>query len=186
MTIEARPTRGAMAIFEMKEFAEFPAGTQRYIRRSLDIAFNRDDAVERWSRDLVEQVNIKVHAHYYQRLPEIRDRIPQDSDLEWVESFMAPLVAVSAFDLAQCRLSSFGAYRFLYERIIGPTARPWLVGAFCAAAALPHIPPPIRLDLLASINESAAIATVWSERQPSFYPDWIDKSEDETDRSLLN
>jgi hypothetical protein len=181
------PNRGAMAIFEMKEFATFPAGTQRYIRRSLDIALHREDAVERWSRDLIEQVNIRVQARYYERLPEIRELIPDDTNLDQVEPFIAPLVAISAFDLAQNRLPTFGAYRFLYERTLGPQARPWLVGAFCAAAALPHIAPAARLDMLTSISENAATAAGWSNREPSFYPDWVDKDEDQGQgRRLLN
>ncbi len=186
MGVQGTSSHGTVAIAEMKEFAAFPAGTQRYIRRSLDIALNRDDAVERWSRDLVEQVNIKVQARYYERLPEIRDRIPEDAGIEWVESFMAPLVSVSAFDLAQNRLPSFNAYRFLYERVIGPTARPWLLGAFCAASALPHIPPAARRELLTSISESAATAPGWSDREPSFFPDWVDKDIDEGSPKLLN
>jgi hypothetical protein len=175
-----------MAILEMKEFASFPAGTQRYIRRSLDIAFNRDDAVERWSRDIVEQVNIRVQSRYYERIPFIRDLIPDDPGLEWVEPFMAPLVSVSAFDLAQNRLPGFGAYRFLYERVIGSAARPWLLSAFCAAAALPHIAPENRRNLLTSISEDAATAPGWSLREPSFFPDWIDKADAGDAREMLN
>ena len=38
MTIRYQRPNGDMAIAEMKEFAGFPARTQRYIRRSLDIA----------------------------------------------------------------------------------------------------------------------------------------------------
>ena len=67
--------------------------------------------------------------------------VPDDSGLDAVEPFFAPLVTISAFDLGQDRLASFGAYRFLYERLIGANVRPWLPGAFCAAAALPHLHP---------------------------------------------
>lgn len=177
-TSESGPSRGRMAIAEMREFASFPAGTQRYIRRSLDIAWERGKAVDRWSRDAIESVNIKVQARVYERISEIRERVPENSGLEFVEPFMAPLVALSAFDLAQNRLPSFSAYRFLYERLIGASARPWLPGAFCAAAALPHIEPDKRRDLLQSISENAATAPAWSKREPSFYPAWVDKDDD--------
>ena len=43
-----------MALSEMKEFASFPAATQRYIRRSLDVGLDRQDAMLRWPRDVVE------------------------------------------------------------------------------------------------------------------------------------
>lgn len=169
---------GALAIAELKEFASFPAGTQRYIRRSLDVGLERGDACKLWSRDVVEQAGISVQARVYERLPEIRGRVPEDLGLEWVEAFMAPLVTVSAFDLAQDRLPSFSAYRFLYERLLGAATRPWLPGAFCAAAAMPHIAPGRRLDLLQSISENAATAPGWSSREPSFFPAWVDKDED--------
>ena len=88
---------------------------------------------------------------------------------------MAPLVTMSAFDLGQSRLPTFGAYRFLYERLIGAGARPWLPGAFCAAAALPHLHPDQRRTLLQSLSEAAATAPGWSNRAPTFYPEWVDK-----------
>ncbi len=174
--------RGRMALAELKEFAGFPAGTQRYIRRSLDIAFSpaeprREAAVARWSRDGIEQVKIRVQARYYDRIAELRDRVPATADLSKVEGFMAPLVALSAFDLAQDKLPHFSSYRFLYERLIGAAARPWLPGAFCAAAALPHIEPARRRDLLQTISEGAATAPGWSRREPSFYPGWVDKDD---------
>jgi hypothetical protein len=169
------PANGSMAIAEMKEFASFAAGTQRYIRRSLDIGLEREDALSLWSRDLVEAANIKVQARMYEKLYDIRGRIPDDSGIEAVEPFMAPLVSVSAFDLGQSRITSFNAYRFLYERLLGAAARPWLPGAFCAAAALPHLHPNQRRELLQSISESAATAPGWSAREPSFFPAWVEK-----------
>ena len=178
MTTGPIPAEGALAIAELKEFASFPAGTQRYIRRSLDVGLERTDACKRWSRDVVERAGIRVQERVYEKLSEIRGRVPEDLGLEWVEPFMAPLVSVSAFDLSQDRLPSFSAYRFLYERLIGAAARPWLPGAFCAAASLPHIAPERRLDLLQSISENAATAPAWSMREPSFYPAWVDKDED--------
>ncbi len=39
-----------------------PPLTQRYIRRSLDIGLERDDAIARWSRDMVEETAIRVQA----------------------------------------------------------------------------------------------------------------------------
>lgn len=172
-----KPAMGAMALAEMKEFAGFPPSTQRYIRRSLDIGLDRRDAIRQWSRDLVEAASIRAQAHVYDRLPAIRESVPDDSGIEAIEPFMAPLVSISAFDLGQGRLGSFSAYRFLYERLVGADARPWLPGAFCAAAALPHLHPDKRRVLLQSISEQAATAPGWSNRRPSFFPQWVDKVE---------
>jgi hypothetical protein len=170
-----KPAEGAMTLAEMKEFAGFSAATQRYVRRALDIGLEREDALVRWSRDVVEAASIRAHAHMYDRLPEIRALLPDESDLESVEPFMAPLITVSAFDLAQGRLTSFSAYRFLYERLIGAEVRPWLAPAFCAAAALPNLHPDLRRKLLQSISEAAATASGWSNRQPAFFPQWVEK-----------
>jgi hypothetical protein len=166
-----------MTLAEMKEFASFPASTQRYIRRSLDVGLERDDALARWSRDVIEAASIRAQTKIYARIDLVRELLPDDSGLDAVEPFFAPLVTMSAFDLGQDRLGSFSAYRFLYERLIGANVRPWLPGAFCAAAALPHLHPEKRRILLQSISEAAATAPGWSNREPVFYPEWVDKVE---------
>ncbi len=170
-----KPADGAMTLAEMKEFAGFPAATQRYIRRSLDIGLDREDAMARWSRDVVEAASIRAQARIYAMLPELREMVPDDSGLDAVEAFLGPLVSVVAFDLGQGRLTSFSAFRFLYERLIGAEVRPWLPSAFCAAAALPHLHPELRRKLLQSISEAAATASGWSNRQPAFFPYWVEK-----------
>jgi hypothetical protein len=175
MASRMKPAEGAMTLAEMKEFAGFTAATQRYVRRSLDIGLERNDALERWSRDVVEAASIRAQARMYERLPEVRALMPDDSDLPSIEPFMAPLVTVSAFDLGQGRLTTFSAYRFLYERLIGAEVRPWLPSAFCSAAALPHLHPDLRRKLLQSISEAAATASGWSNRQPAFFPQWVEK-----------
>jgi len=164
-----------MTLAEMKEFASFPASTQRYIRRSLDVGLDRQDALARWSRDVIEAASIRAQVRIYARLDHIREMIPDDSGLDAIEPFFAPLVTISAFDLGQDRLGGFGAYRFLYERLVGANVRPWLPGAFCAAAALPHLHPERRRILLQSISEAAATAPGWSNREPCFYPEWVEK-----------
>jgi len=172
-----KPAEGAMTLAEMKEFAGFSSATQRYIRRALDVGLDREDAMERWSRDIVEAAAIRAQARMYDRLPELRALVPDDSDLSAVEPFMAPLVTVSAFDLGQGRLPTFSAYRFLYERLVGAEVRPWLPAAFCAAAALPTLHPDLRRKLLQSISEAAATASGWSSRKPAFFPYWVEKVE---------
>lgn len=177
MNARMKPADGVMTLAEMKEFAGFAAATQRYIRRSLDVGLEREDAMVRWSRDVVEAASIRAQARHYARLDEIRAVVPDDSGLDAVEPFLAPLITISAFDLGQGRITHFSAYRFLYERLIGASVRPWLPGAFCAAAALPHLHPEARRKLLQSISEAAATASGWSSRQPAFYPHWVEKVE---------
>jgi len=172
-----KPAEGAMTLAEMKEFAGFAGATQRYVRRALDIGLEREDAMERWSRDVVEAASIRAQARMYERLSDLRSRIPDDDDLKAVEPFLSSLITMTAFDLGQGRLTSFSAYRFLYERLVGAEVRPWLPSAFCAAAALPTLHPDLRRKLLQSISEAAATASGWSSRQPAFFPQWVEKVE---------
>jgi hypothetical protein len=139
------------------------------------VGLHRQDALKIWSRDVVEAASIRAQSRMYDRLDFIKSLVPDDSGLDQVEPFMAPLVTLSAFDLGQDRLTSFSAYRFLYERLIGAASRPWLPGAFCAAASLPHLHPEKRRVLLQSISEAAATAPGWSNREPTFYPEWVEK-----------
>jgi hypothetical protein len=170
MATHTKPADGALTLTEMKEFAGFSPATQRYIRRALDIGLGRRDAMRRWSRDAGEAASIRAQERIYRRLDNIRANVPDD-----MEPMMGSLVTMTAFDLGQDRLPDFASYRFLYERLIGAAVRPWLPGAFCAAAALPHLHPEKRRALLQSISEAAATAPGWSNREPAFFPEWVDK-----------
>ncbi|HEX4737693.1 MAG TPA: hypothetical protein VH331_09035 [Allosphingosinicella sp.] len=168
---------GRSLLEEMKEFAAFPKGTQRYIRRSLDVGLDRRDAVRRWARDPSEIARIRTQREVYRRLERVRAVLAGRTDDSATEAMLTPLVALTAFDLAERRLPCFASYRFLYERLLGARIRPWLPAAFCAAAALPYLHPQTRAMLLASLSEAAATAEEWSRREPGFFPDWVDKVE---------
>ena len=165
----------SLTIAELREFASFSAAEQRYIKRSLDIGLGRQDAFKLWARDASENASIRSQYVVYQELKTLRGAVPSDSGLEGIEGFIGKLVRLAAFDLAQERIECFSAFRFLYERLLGPEARPFLPSAFCAAAALPQIRPDRRKNLLQSISEAAATAPGWSARAPSFYPEWVEK-----------
>lgn len=165
----------SLTIAELREFASFTACEQRYIKRSLDIGLGRQDAFKLWARDASESASIRSQYVVYQELKTLRAAIPADTGFEALEAFIGKLVRVAAFDLAQERIDSFSAFRFLYERLLGADVRPFLPSAFCAAAALPQIRPDKRKHLLQSISEAAATAPGWSSRAPSFYPEWVEK-----------
>ncbi len=170
----ARFDASGMTIAELREFASFAAGEQRYIRRSLDIALGRGDAVARWGRDDAEIAAIRAQTDAYRDLAMLRAILPQVDSLDTIEPFMGSLMRLAAFDLSQNRLGGFSAFRFLYERLLGAEARPWLPSAFCGAAALPVIRPDRRRHLLQSISEAAATAHGWSTRAPLFYPEFVE------------
>jgi len=174
-TRNSHPAGGALLLSEIKEFAAFPKATQRYIRRSLDVAYGRRDALGCWARDEAEAASIRAQSHIYKQLDALRLQTPDDSGLDTIDPFMGALITVAAFDLGQDRLPNFAAFRFLYERLLGASVRPWLPAAFCAAAALPHLHPDRRRSLLQSISESAATAPGWSNREPVFWPEWVEK-----------
>ncbi|MCR2832314.1 hypothetical protein [Parerythrobacter lacustris] len=168
-------TTASLTIAEMREFASFTAAEQRYIRRGLDIGLGRQDAFKLWARDASENAAIRSQYVAYQELKVLRDSVPAESGFDAIESFIGKLTRVAAFDLAQERLDGFSAFRFLYERLLGPDVRPWLPSAFCAAAALPQIRPTRRKLLLQSLSEAAATAPGWSDARPSFFPEFIEK-----------
>ena len=168
-------TQSTPMLSERKLFASWSSAEQRYMRRSLDVGLKRGDAVECWARNAGETLQIEAQARRYRMLDLIRPCLPDDEDPEAAECFLAPLITVSAGDLGEGKLTGFEAYRFLYERLLGPEARPWLVSAFCAAAALPGLHPELRKELLQSIPVSDAVAAGWSIRAPLFYPEWVEK-----------
>lgn len=167
----------SMTIKEMREFANFSAAEQRYIKRSLDIGLGRQDAFKLWARNEGENAAIRSQYIAYQELKTLQEIIPHDATIHGIEAFIGKLVRVAVFDLSQDKISCFSAFRFLYERLLGADVRPWLPSAFCAASALPQIRPDSRKQLLQSLSEAAATAPGWSDREPAFYPEYIEAAE---------
>ena len=170
----AKSGTASLTIAELREFASFTEDEQLFIERSLDIALGRGDAFKLWSKRAGDKAAIRGQYIAYRELRALRDAIPCETSLDGLQAFMGPLLRITAQDLAQEQLSSFSAYRFLYERLLGAKARPWLPAAFCGAAALPKIRPARRKMLLQSLSEAAATAPGWSDREPCFYPEKVE------------
>ena len=169
----AKAGTASLTIAELREFASFSASEQLFIERGLDIGLGRGDAFKAWG---AKGKDASIRAQYlgYRELKALRADIPCEMSLEGLDTFMGPLLRVTAQDLALEQIESFSAYRFLYERLFGARVRPWLPAAFCAAAALPQIAPGRRKVLLQSLSEAAATAPGWSEREPCFYPERVE------------
>jgi hypothetical protein len=174
MTTQRNNIEGTMILAELREFAGFTAAEQRYIRRSLDVAYNRCDAIALWSRDKKEAASIAIQKRVYKSLDAVRKLAPDDDGLENLPGFIGGVIAIAAFDLDQGRINSFAAFRFLYERLFGASSRPWLPAIYCGTASLPHLVPARRRELLSAISEAAATAPGWSEREPCFIPERIE------------
>ncbi|HEY9553904.1 MAG TPA: hypothetical protein VIR62_09920 [Allosphingosinicella sp.] len=165
-------------IFEMQEFAALSAAEQRFICRSLDVAAWGADATTLWSRSPIETASIKAQNKLYRTLLEvIRNSIPDDFDINAMTEIIGLLITISAFDLGEGKIECFSAYHFLYERLLGPSVRPWLPSAFVGAASLPYLHPSLRKALLSSITAGEMAAIDWSNFDPVFFPEWVDEVE---------
>ena len=167
----AKTGTASLTIAELREFASFTEEEQLFIERSLDVGLGRGDAFKQWSGD-ADAIRSQYLA--YRELKALREAIPGETALDGVQDFIGALIRITAQDLAQEQITSFSAYRFLYERLLGARSRPWLPAAFCGAAALPPIRPCRRKTLLQSLSEAAATAAAWSEREPCFYPEKVE------------
>ncbi len=170
----ARTGTASLTIAEMREFASFTEAEQIYIERGLDIGLGRGDAFKRWSYGPGDMGAIRGQYLAYRELRGIRHELPEGASLAELDNFIGSLLRITLQDLMQEQISSFSAYRFLYERLLGAKARPWLPGAFCGAAALPQIRPARRKMLLQSLSEAAAMAPGWSDREPTFFPEKVE------------
>jgi hypothetical protein len=171
----AKAGTASLTIAELREFASFSESEQRFIERGLDIGLGRGDAFKAWgAKGKGQDAAIRSQYLGYRELKALRDRLPSETATDGLDTFMGPLLRVTAQDLALEQLESFSAYRFLYERLLGARVRPWLPAAFCAAAALPQIRPGQRKVLLQSLSEAAATAPGWSDREPCFYPEKVE------------
>jgi hypothetical protein len=170
--------QASQMISEMMEFATFSPAEQRYICRSLDVGSRGAEALRVWSRSPHEAASIKAQDRLYRTLLElIRNSVPDDIGIDATAEIIGPLITLSGFDLGEGRIERFSTYRFLYERLLGPSVRPWLPSAFVGAAALPYLHPVLRKALLASITPGEAGAFGWSNSDPAFTPEWVDEVE---------
>ena len=161
---------GKLMLAEIQEFGTFRLEVQRYICRSLDIAFCPDARSADWARDEDEAERVNAQVEVYQDLPAIRRSVPSVEANVDADRFLFPLMALTTFELSCSPIGGFAAYRFLYERLFGARVRPWLPAAFCAAAGLPHVPSHFRRALVDSAR--SALGASWSAIEPTFFPKW--------------
>jgi hypothetical protein len=174
MPILVAPPGGMQMLREMTELAQLPAAAQRYIRRSLDVAFGRWERLSEIARDEEEARSIDRQAALYRRLDKTRAANSAGNDAEQAVRFVHMAAELGAFDLGQHKIRSFAAFRFLYERLLGAPARPWLLSVFVMAVTMAPLAPAARAELLSSIDEQWAAAR-HSSLEPRFLPEWVDR-----------
>jgi hypothetical protein len=172
MWTKARLSKGAAMLAEIQEFGSFGTETQRYLCRSLHVAFAREFSPSEWARNESEAANIQAQMRVYKMLPAIRSFIPEGDRAVDAEAFLSPLIAASVFDLSSSCITTFAEYAFLYERLLGAAVRPWLPSSFAAAAAMPCLPKDDRLRLLSSL--SPGLTDQWSADEPGFFPEFLE------------
>lgn len=170
-----RSTGALRVLAEIQQFAHFTAAEQRYIRRSLDVAQFGADATEHWARGIVEAGSIGEQAKLYGEIDRLKGLLASELDVDDTSTLLPGLIKLSAFDLKNGKLTSFGAYRFLYERLFGAPVRPWLLSAFGSAATLPAIHPEFRAELMRSLADRDIREAGWSSHEASFIPEWVEK-----------
>lgn len=81
-----------------------------------------------------------------------RNAIPQ-SHAQWeLSAFYECAMPPAVFDLCNGPLTRFAEFAFLYERLLGAAARPWLPSLFLAAAATPGLDEKRRIRLVSGFN----------------------------------
>src|SRR3546814_8277002 len=113
MGTQTKPADGALTLAEMKEFASFSKGTQRYIRRSLDVGLGRRDAIKRWSRDVAEAASIRAQARIYQRL----DHIRSEEHTSELHSLMRITSSAFCFEQKTNLTTHYDSFHFIYRRL---------------------------------------------------------------------
>ena len=169
-------------IEELREFAKFPAYAQRNIRMSLDVYADVVNqtcfALDRWSRDINESAHIAEKRILYRLLPKIRELTPKNNSCGEIGLFIGECLKVSSFDIMQGRIDSFNQFQFLYERMLGASARPWLTAIYLASSSLPMVSPQRISSMLYNITNEHILTKSWSSVEPKFYPQNIDRVQD--------
>ena len=167
-------TAGEQILREMEEFANLSTAAQRYIRRSLEVRSGGVDTLACIARSEDETRSIRRQIQLYAEINTAIEAIPNDEEISSITRFSALVAPMLAFDINEGKLGSFAAFRFLYERLLGASARPWLPSIFMMMASLPELHPNQRLDLLGSVCADA-VTSHWSTREPEFTPQWIEE-----------
>lgn len=154
---------------EQEEFSQFDLDTQQFITCSLLLATSPEEGLPLAARNLGGPVAL-AQADIYRMLEGARSKLPKSfAQWEMVE-FFGYALAPSAFDLSLGKLTAFDAYRFLYERILGGGARPWLPSLYIAAATAPSVPRDISRRAVEQFPWEAEIDRDWHTLDPLFMP----------------
>src|SRR4029453_19083926 len=132
---------GDRILREMEDFGQMPVAAQRYIRRSLQVRFKHPASLGELARSPAEADSIARQISLYDRIDAVIEAIPVDDDVASVTRFTSLIAPLIAFDIGERKLDSFAALGFLYERLLGAAARPWLPAFFMLVVIRPELAP---------------------------------------------
>ncbi len=107
----------------------------------------------------------------YHSIPVVRERISAKGyQLETWSTEFGLLHRYALFDLQYDEMSDFKAFVFLYERLLGPAIRPWLLSIFLSAAGSPRLTEEGREKALLSLTHSDVAHDFVHLPAPKYFP----------------
>ncbi len=175
-------------VAEMQEFAGLEPYEQRFIKQSLYMASvarhpeaaSIEDVVGVWARGEDEEYLIRRQWDTYCQLPKVDRLTPSIFGYQYPPEAVAIILTMISVDLKAERISCFAAYHFLYERLLGPHIRPWLLCMFLWQATQPHLTAQHRESLFDSTPLMEVTATQWDNTASRFFPFWVEADGDDT------
>jgi hypothetical protein len=112
-----------------------------------------------------------ARADVYQSIPAVRKRIAAVGyRLETWSNDFGLLHRYAMFDVKYDEMSDFKAFVFLYERLLGPAVRPWLLSIYLAAAGSPLITEEGREQRLSRLTAYDVAHDFVSSPEPEYFP----------------
>ena len=130
-----------------KELTSYLASRLRAVGVDLD---------QQWLRDAeaIPSSALLLDGHS-KSLEEARRNIPQTLAQWELAPFFKHALPAAVFDLVNGPIKSITEFHFLYERLLGPAASPWICMLFLAAACSPNLAVEERLELIGNFDLNA-------------------------------
>jgi hypothetical protein len=155
----------------MAQFASFPEATRHYISEALVMGLTKPGEKPWVANTLWESAAKLARMDVYHSIPVVRERIAAKGyQLEtWSDEF-GLLHRYAQFDLQHEEMSDFPAFVFLYERLLGPAIRPWLLSIYLAAAGSPLLTEKGRERAISGITMSDVAHDFVHAPTPRYFP----------------
>ena len=159
---------------ERAEFAQFRSLVQIYIVRALDLGLPRNHPMERWHEGgPVGMAMLLARADAYRHLGVLREELQDCKQVGPDFRYWDAIRKAVRFDVQHEEMGDIAAFRFLYERLLGPPIRPWITSLYLAAVTEPDSTSEWKERCLASVT-AADLDDHDDKSMPLFFPDIVD------------